>query len=144
MKIGHVHLKIRDLQRSVEFYRRYLGLKVTERLGEDFAFMSAGNMHHALALQQVGKQAHAPSRDDVGLYHVAFEVADREALAETWRKLQRDGLRASPVDHRISWAIYISDPDGNGIEVYWDTRQTGHGSATWEGIDRPLDTSQLN
>ena len=144
MKVGHVHLKIRDLQRSVDFYRHYFGLEVTEQLGTDLVFMSAGAMHHELALQQVGKQAHRPSRYDVGLYHVAFEVPDREALAETYRKLQRDGLRASPVDHRISWAIYFSDPDGNGIEVYWDTRQTGHGSATWEGVDRPLDTSQLN
>lgn len=144
MKIGHVHLKIRDLQRSVNFYRRYLGLEVTEQLGEDFVFMSAGKMHHELALQQVGKQAHLPSRYDVGLYHVAFEVPDREALAEICRKLQRDGLRVSPVDHRISWALYFSDPDGNGLEVYWDTRRTGHGAAIWEGIDRPLKTSQLN
>jgi catechol 2,3-dioxygenase len=139
MKIGHVHLKVRDLKRSVEFYRKYIGLQVTEQLADSFVFMSAGKMHHELALQEVGHRATTPGRHDVGLYHVAFEVPDRRTLTETYKQLKMAGVTVYPVDHRISWAIYFNDPDGIGLEVYWDTRQTGHGMQRWEGIDRPLD-----
>jgi len=143
MTIGHVHLKIRNLQRSIEFYRQYLGMEVTEMLDHHFVFMSAGKMHHELALQEVGMQAATPAPHDVGLYHVAFEVPDRPALAATYRKLKAAGVPVYPVDHRISWAIYFKDPDGNGVEVYWDTRQAAHGADRWEGIDQPLDVAEL-
>ena len=144
MKIGHVHLKIRDLQQSVDFYQKYLGMKITEQISRSFVFMTAGDMHHELALQEVGRTAVSPRRHDVGLYHVAFEVPDKKAFTETYRKLKDDGVDVYPVDHRISWALYFSDPDGNGIEVYWDTRDTDHGTDTWEGVDRPLPESRLN
>ena len=144
MRIGHVHLKIRNLKKSIDFYQRYLDMQVTEQLADTFAFMSAGEMHHELALQEVGSKASLPKRHDVGLYHVAFEVPDKQALAETYKKLRKDGLTVYPVDHRISWALYFNDPDGNGIEVYWDTRGTEHGVDIWEGIDRPLTRSLFN
>ncbi len=67
-----------------------------------------------------------------------------KALAETYKKLRKDGLTVYPVDHRISWALYFNDPDGNGIEVYWDTRDTEHGVYIWEGIDRPLTENLFN
>jgi len=144
MKIGHVHLKIRNLDKSVVFYQRYLGMKITEQIADTFVFMSAGEMHHELALQEVGSNAATPKRHDVGLYHIAFEVPDKKTLIETYKKLQKDGVAVYPVDHRISWALYFSDPDGNGIEVYWDTRGTEHGVQIWEGIDRPLTENLLN
>lgn len=144
MKLGHVHLKVRDLQRSVEFYRRHLGLQVTEQVGGHFAFLSAGPMHHELALQEVGLQAAAPGRGDVGLYHVAFEVADRQELGRIYRGLRQQGILVHAVDHRISWALYCADPDGNGLEVYWDTRRTPYGAEKWQGIERPLDAGQLD
>ena len=144
MKIGHVHLKIRNLKRSIDFYHNYLSMAVTEKFADTFVFMSAGQMHHELALQEVGEKAPLPKRDDVGLYHVAFEVPNKQTLADTFQKLKKDGVAVYPVDHRISWALYFSDPDGNGIEVYWDTRDTEHGIEVWEGIDRPLTDSQLN
>jgi catechol 2,3-dioxygenase len=144
MKIGHVHLKIRDLKRSIDFYHKYLNMEITEKLADTFVFMSAGQMHHELALQEVGEKALLPKRDDVGLYHVAFEVPNKQTLVDTYQKLKKDGLVVYPVDHRISWALYFSDPDANGIEVYWDTRDTEHGTEVWEGIDRPLTDSQLN
>jgi len=144
MKIGHVHLKIRNLRQSVTFYREFLGMEITEQLGESFVFMSAGSMHHELALQEVGSDAARPKRYDVGLYHVAFEVPDRNALATIYQKLRGAGVPVSLVDHRISWALYFSDPDGNGIEVYWDTRETEHGARIWEGRDRSLTVSQLS
>ncbi len=144
MKIGHVHLKIRNLQKSISFYREFLGMEITEQLADSFAFMSAGKMHHELALQQVGEAAVKPGRNQVGLYHVAFEVPDRSTFVETYKKLKNGGVNVYPVDHRISWALYFSDPDGNGLEVYWDTRNTAHGVEVWKGLDRPLDETQLN
>jgi catechol 2,3-dioxygenase len=144
MKIGHVHLKIRSMEQSVTFYQKYLGMKLTENLEDALVFMSAGDMHHELALQAVGKNATLPNRRDVGLYHVAFEVPDRSALKTTYQRLKADGVAVYPVDHRISWALYFSDPDGNGIEVYWDTRGTKHGVEIWEGVDRPLTETQLS
>lgn len=144
MKIGHVHLKIRNLKRSISFYHNYLNMEITEKFADTFVFMSAGQMHHELALQEVGEKSLSPKRDDVGLYHVAFEVPNKQTLADTYQKLKKDGVAVYPIDHRISWALYFSDPDGNGIEVYWDTRDTEHGIEVWEGIDRPLTDSQLN
>jgi catechol 2,3-dioxygenase len=144
MKIGHVHLKIRDLKKSIDFYRRYLDMEITEQVADKFVFMSAGNKHHELALQEIGQEASVPKRQDVGLYHVAFEVPDQKALSETYKNLRKDGVPVYPVDHRISWALYFSDPDGNGLEVYWDTRGSEHGVDIWEGTDRPLTEGQLN
>ena len=105
--------------------------------------MSSGEMHHELALQEVGKSAALPGRYDVGLYHVAFEVPDKKTLIETYQKIKKDGIEVYPVDHRISWALYFNDPDGNGIEVYWDTRDMQHGVESWEGKDRLLNEDML-
>ena len=144
MRIAHVHLKIRDMDRSVAFYENFLDLKITENLNDSSVFMSAGEMHHELALQVVGERAALPGRHDVGLYHVAFEVPNKDALTEVYKKLKKAGVKVYPVDHRISWAIYFNDPDGNGLEVYWDTRRNRHGVDRWEGRDRPLTEDLLN
>ena len=144
MRIGHVHLKIRDLNRSISFYQNYLGLNVTEQVGDSMAFLSGTSMHHELALQQLGAKAATPGRFDVGLYHVAFEVPDRETFMVIYNKLRDDGISVYPIDHRISWAMYFSDPDGNGIEVYLDTRNDRDGTKLWEGKDRFLDHDLLN
>ncbi len=144
MKLGHVHLKVRNLQRSLVFYRSYFGMEVTERIGTTFVFLSAGPAHHEIALQEVGEEAPLPQRHEVGLYHVAFEVADQQAFAAIYRQLSSSGVTVYPIDHRISWALYFSDPDGNGLEVYWDTRGAEHGVAEWEGADRPLPADRIS
>lgn len=143
MRIGHVHLKIRDIKKSVDFYKTYLDMEVTENLNNSFVFMSAGDMHHELALQEVGKNAVLPGRHHVGLYHVAFEVPNKQALIETYQKIKQNGIDVYPVDHRISWALYFNDPDGNGIEVYWDTRDKQNGVYRWDGKDRLLTDEML-
>lgn len=143
MRIGHVHLKVRDIKKSVDFYKNYLNMEVTENLNDSFVFMSAGNMHHELALQEVGKNAALPGRYDVGLYHVAFEVPYKQTLIEAYRNIKHDGIEVYSVDHRISWALYFNDPDGNGIEVYWDTRDQKGGVEKWEGKDRLLTDDML-
>ena len=142
MKIGHAHLKVRDLETASDFYQRALGLGVREQY-ENFAFLSATEVHHEVALQEVGPRAHTPDRFDTGLFHVAFEVPDKSTLAETYARLQRLGVRILSVDHRISWAIYFHDPDGNGLEVYCDTRADASGTELWEGLDRPLTPERL-
>ena len=140
--IGHAHLKVRDLERSLEFYQRFLGLRVTERVGH-LAFLSGGAAHHELALQEVGASAPSPPPRGVGLYHVAFEVTDRKAFAEAFHALAGAGVRMAAVDHGISWALYFADPDGNGLEIYLDTRGAAAGSERWQGRTLPLDAQQI-
>ncbi|PSP56637.1 biphenyl-2,3-diol 1,2-dioxygenase [Halobacteriales archaeon QS_1_67_19] len=140
LELGHVHLKVRDVDRSVEFYRDALGLAVTERAGR-FAFLSGGEKHHEVALQELGPDASDPGRG-VGLYHAAFEVATPEALAATDRRLRERGVAVTPVDHGISEALYFDDPDGNGLEVYLDTRAERDREA-WRGRNEPFDPESL-
>lgn len=137
-RIGHVHLKVRDLERSLAFYRRVLGLEVTDRAGHGFAFLSGGDAHHELALQEVGAGTGSPSRRSVGLYHTAWEVPDREAFADAREALEEAGVSAQAVDHGISWALYFRDPDGQGVEIYLDRRDAPDGSERWRGKTRPL------
>lgn len=137
-RIGHVHLKVRDLERSVAFYRRVLGLEVTERAGSGFAFLSGGDAHHELALQEVGEGAGSPPRRSVGLYHTAWEVPDRETFADAREALSEAGVSARAVDHGISWALYFRDPDGQGVEIYLDRRNAPGGTVRWRGQTRPL------
>jgi catechol 2,3-dioxygenase len=141
MVVGHVHLKVADLGRSESFYRDALGLEVTERVGDSFVFMSFGGSHHHLALQG---HPDAPRADPeaLGLYHFAIEVADEAALAEAVDRIREAGIEFAAVDHGISKSVYFSDPDGHGVEVYTDTRETRH-RPEWEGIAAPLDVEEL-
>jgi catechol 2,3-dioxygenase len=143
MKIGHIHLKVRDLGRSARFYQEFLDMKERERIGNHFVFLSGTDVHHEVALQEVGEDAKSPGRYDVGLFHTAFEVPDRKALALAYKKLKGNDIPVLVVDHRISWAIYFFDPDGNGLEIYWDARYQKDGALLWEGRDRPLSEEKL-
>jgi catechol 2,3-dioxygenase len=138
--LGHVHLKVRDVDRAVAFYRDVLGLDVTERTG-NYAFLSYGDRHHDVALQGVGADADGPGRG-VGLYHAAFEVPDADALRATHRRLRERGVAVSPVDHGISKALYFDDPDGNGLEVYLDTRDE-RDREEWRGENSRFDPESL-
>ena len=142
-RIGHAHLKVKDLDRAAAFYERFLGLRVRERAADRYVFMSGGELHHEIALQKVGADAPVPARYSVGLFHVAFEVPDKRAFAEAYLRLRGDGVPVAAVDHRISWAMYFKDPDGNGLEIYCDTRSEPDGVALWEGEDRPLNEDRL-
>ena len=137
-KIGHAHLKVRDLDRAIDFYTRFLGMHLTERVDNHYAFLTSGPFHHEIALQQVGPNAPAPPAHGTGLYHVAFEVPDRRAFAEAYRTLTGAGIPVAPVDHFISWAMYFDDPDGNGLEIYSDSRTMPGGRPLWHGENAPL------
>ncbi len=137
-KIGHAHLKVRDLDTAIDFYTTYLALHLTERIGDAYVFLTGGSFHHEIALQNVGPHAPQPSPHDTGLYHVAFEVPNKRSFAEAYQKLCKAGIAVAPVDHYISWAMYFDDPDGNGLEIYWDTRNEQGGRSLWHGDNAPL------
>ncbi len=142
-KIGHAHLKVRDLDRAIEFYTRFFDLHVVERVGNAYVFLSGGDFHHEIALQNVGSDAPQPSSYGVGLYHVAFEVPDKRSFTLAYRALKEAGVSVGAVDHLISWAMYFDDPDGNGLEIYWDTRQEPGGEELWHGRNVPLPDEKI-
>jgi len=120
--IGHVHLKVADLERSLAFYRDVLGFEVMQRFGRQAAFLSSGGYHHHLGLntwESAGGQPPAPG--STGLYHVALLYPSRAELADAVRRVVNAGIPLQgAADHGVSEAVYLRDPDGNGLELYWD------------------------
>lgn len=121
-RIGHVHLTVSDLERALGFYRDLLGFEITQRFDDDVAFLSAGGYHHHIALNTwAGKGAEAPPPGRTGLYHLAVLFPNRHELAVVVKRLldaKYPLLGAS--DHGVSDAVYLRDPDGNGVELYAD------------------------
>ena len=121
-RIGHVHLKVADLERSLKFYRDLLGFELTSTLRDEAAFISAGGYHHHIGLNTWHSKGLPPaSNHAVGLYHTAILYPTRKDLATIYRRLQKaDYLIRSAQDHGVSESLYVDDPDGNGVELYWD------------------------
>jgi catechol 2,3-dioxygenase len=121
-RIGHVHLTVSDLDRAVAFYRDVLGFEVTTRYGRDAVFLSAGGYHHHVGLNTwAGRGAPRPAQGTTGLYHFAVLYPDRPALARAvHRVLEHAVSLEGAADHGVSEAIYLRDPDGNGVELYRD------------------------
>ena len=121
-RIGHVHLKVADLDRAVAFYRDVLGFEVTQRYGPSAAFLSAGGYHHHIGLNTwESAGATPPPPGHTGLYHTAILYPDHAALAAVLRRALAAGVAIEgAADHGVSEAIYFSDPDGNGVEIYVD------------------------
>lgn len=141
--LGHIQLKVRDLDRSIAFYKRFLGLRITERLGRGFAFLSSSHHHHDLALQSIGPEALDAPPESIGMVNLAFEVVDQKSLAEIYKNLIDSGIEVRTSDQFISWSIYFYDPDGNEIEVYCDTRDLQGRSDLWQGRNSPLDSKTI-
>lgn len=120
--IGHVHLKVADLDRAIGFYRDVLGFELMQRFGESAAFLSAGGYHHHIGLntwESLG--GGPPPRGTTGLYHTAIRYPTRRALADALRRVLTANIRLQGAsDHGVSEAIYLADPDQNGVELYWD------------------------
>ena len=120
--IGHVHLKVSDLERAVQFYTEVMGFEVTTRYGDSAAFLSAGGYHHHLGLNTwESRGGGAPAPGATGLYHFAILLPSRLELARTFKRIVDHGWPIGGAsDHGVSEAIYLDDPDGNGIEIYRD------------------------
>jgi catechol 2,3-dioxygenase len=121
-EIGHVHLKVADLERALGFWRDVLGFEEQARMGDQAAFLSAGGYHHHIGLNTwESKGGSPPPRGTTGLYHVAVRYPDRAALARAVQRVLAAGVPLHGAsDHGVSEAIYLADPDGNGVELYRD------------------------
>ena len=121
-RIGHVHLKVAELERALRFYRDVLGFEVTQRMGSSAAFLSAGGYHHHIGLNTWESQGgKAPAAGTTGLYHLAVVYPTRAELGDALRRLVEAGVALDgAADHGVSEALYLRDPDGNGVELYWD------------------------
>jgi catechol 2,3-dioxygenase len=124
-RIGHVHLKVADLERAIGFYRDVLGFGLTQRYGDQAAFLAAGGYHHHIGLNTWESRGGPPSpAGTTGLYHLAILYPTRAALADALRRVLAAGVPLDGAsDHGVSEALYLRDPDGNGVELYWDRPQ---------------------
>ncbi len=122
VRIGHVHLKVADLERSLGFYRGVLGFQLNQRIGNQAAFISAGDYHHHIGLNTWESEGGSPPpANSTGLYHLAILYPTRALLADALRRLIEAGIPLDgAADHGVSEALYLRDPDGNGVELYWD------------------------
>jgi catechol 2,3-dioxygenase len=138
--IGHVHLKVSELERAERFYVDLLGFHVTARYGSDAVFLSAGDYHHDIGLNTwQSKHGSPPPPGTTGLFHFAIRVPTRRQLAEIFVRLRDGGVRLSGAsDHLVSEALYLNDPDGNGVEIYWD-----RDPSTWPRRDGQIDLQTL-
>jgi len=120
--IGHVHLKVADLDRALDFYCGVLGFELRQRLGDEAAFVSAGGYHHHIGLNTwQSRGGPPPPPGTTGLFHTAILYPTRRALADALRRVTEAGVPLTGAsDHGVSEALYLDDPDGNGVELYWD------------------------
>ncbi len=148
VRIGHVHLKVADLQRALGFYCGVLGFEVTQRYGSSAVFLSAGGYHHHIGLntwESLGGSPPPPSA--TGLYHLAILYPSRAALADALRRVLAAGISLDGAsDHGVSEALYLRDPDQNGVELYWDRPEADWPRAADGSLamfTRPLDLGAL-
>jgi len=143
--IGHVHLKVSDLDRALGFWSGVLGFEVMARIGDQAAFISAGGYHHHIGLNTwESRGAPPPPRNTTGLYHVAIRYPDRATLADAVRRVLAAGFPLDGAsDHGVSEAIYLHDPDGNGVELYrdrpreeWPTDEAGNVTMYTQRLDQ--------
>jgi catechol 2,3-dioxygenase len=148
-QIGHVHLKVADLDRAVTFYRDVLGFTVTGRVGDQLAFLAAGGYHHHIGLNTLESRGGTPpGPGTTGLYHAAIRYPTRAALAKALKQIRdSDHPVSHGSDHGASESIYLADPDGNGLELYWD-RPLDEWPRTPDGelalVNLPLDLDALS
>jgi catechol 2,3-dioxygenase len=148
VRIGHVHLKVADLERALKFYCGVLGFELQQRFGAQAAFVSAGGYHHHIGLNTWESQGgSAPPPGATGLFHLAVLYPTRASLGDALRPVQAAGVDLEGAsDHGVSEALYLRDPDGNGVELYWDRPEhewprSANGELAM--FTRPLDLNEL-
>lgn len=148
-RIGHVHLKVSDIQKSLDFYCGLLGFELTTMYGESAAFISAGGYHHHIGLNTWYSKDSGPApKNFPGLFHTAVLYPTRKDLAEIVLRIQKAGYRFTGAsDHGVSEAFYLDDPDGNGVELYWDKPKEQwptHPDGSLNMYTKPLDLGDLS
>ena len=125
-RIGHVHLKVANIDRALAFYEGVLGFGVKQRYGEQAAFIAAGDYHHHIGLNTWESEGGSPPpRGTTGLFHLAIVYPERADLADALKRVSEAGYELEGAsDHGVSQALYLRDPDGNGVELYWDRPET--------------------
>ena len=148
VRIGHVHLKVSDIDRALAFYSGILGFSITQRYGKSAVFLSAGGYHHHIGLNTwESKGGSPPPPHTTGLYHLAILYPSRRDLADALQRLMNAGVPLQgTADHGVSEALYLTDPDGNGVELCWDKPRsdwpfTAEGDLKMD--TRPLDVQEL-
>ncbi len=147
-KIGHVHLKVADIDRALKFYVELLGFEITTKFGNDAVFISAGGYHHHIGLNTwYSKNATPSSTRSTGLFHTAILYPSRKDLAIAYKRLlQADYPITGAADHGVSEALYLNDPDQNGVELYWDRPKEDwpqHADGSLEMYTHPIDLEEL-
>lgn len=148
VKVGHIHLKVADLERAIAFYNGVLGFEVTQRFANTAAFLSAGSYHHHIGLNTwESKDGSPPPPRSTGLYHVAFLYPTRTLLAKALMSVLGAGIQLDgAADHGVSEALYLRDPDENGVELYWDRPKNEwprESDGSLSMFTRPLDLDDL-
>ena len=147
-RIGHVHLKVADLDRAIAFYSGVLGFSVTQRYGAGAAFLAAGNYHHHIGLNTWESAGGTPPpKGHTGLYHTAFLYPSRATLGDALKRVLNAGIKLDGAsDHWVSEALYLRDPDENGVELYWDKPEADwprDADGALSMVNDPLDLASL-
>ncbi len=147
-RIGHVHLKVADLDRAIAFYSGVLGFSVTQRYGAGAAFLAAGNYHHHIGLNTWESAGGTPPpKGHTGLYHTAFLYPSRATLGDALKRVLNAGIKLDGAsDHGVSEALYLRDPDENGVELYWDKPEADwprDADGALSMVNDPLDLASL-
>ena len=145
-RIGHVHLKVADLDRAISFYVGVLGFGLKQKYGDQAAFVAAGDYHHHIGLNTWdSKGGNPPPRGTTGLFHIAIVYPERADLADALKRILDAGYKLDGAsDHGVSEALYLNDPDGNGVELYWDKPESEWPVAEDGGLQMVTERLDLN
>lgn len=143
VRIGHVRFTVRDLEHAIRFYSGILNLRLVERVGGTFAFLSGSDSHHDVALQLADVDSPGPAPHATGIDHVAFEVQGKKEFARAFKAAAEAGVEVTTIDNGISWSMYFADPEGNRLELFCDNRARPGGRDLWRGQARDLPPEEI-
>jgi catechol 2,3-dioxygenase len=143
VRIGHVRFRVLDLERAIRFYSGILHLRLVERVGGTFAFLSGSDSHHDVALQLAEVDSPGPAPHATGVDHVAFEVQGKKEFARAYKAAAEAGVEVTTIDNGVSWAMYFPDPEGNRLELFCDNRTRPGGRELWRGESRDLPPEEI-